>query len=356
MSTYLWDILDPSELSQMVDEGYVRVQTHPVYPYNIACYTKQAMFERVWNNTTLNCRGLIWRQDNGRVLARPFKKFFNYGEPNAPEFAHDDWVTVYDKVDGSLGIAYDTPEGPAIATKGSFASEQAIHATKLLRAKYGMYDSEEWVTDLFEIIYPENRIVLDYGDKDDLIYLGSVYIDSGEDYWNGVYIDMVCGIPKNHFMLAGEWGQVKEQIALNRPNAEGVVVLREETGDRIKLKQEDYLELHKVMTGLNERQLWEWLAEGKSFNSILEDLPEELHDWAGPIMGKILDEREVMVHAIGSAYQYHVSHASDRKDFALRIKGYPSLDKGVMFCMLDGHFDRAEQLIWNSLKPRGEKK
>lgn len=348
MSTYLWDILDPSELSQMVDEGYVRVQTHPVYPYSIACYTKQAMFEREWNNTTMTCRGLIWRQDNGRVLARPFKKFFNYGEPNAPEFAPDDWVTVYDKVDGSLGIAYDTPEGPAIATKGSFASEQAIHATELLRTLYPTYDSEEWVTDLFEIVYPENRIVLDYGQKDGLVYLGSVDIETGEDYWNGMYIG-ICGMFKNHFMLVGEWGQVKEEIDLHRPNAEGVVVHREETGDRIKLKQQDYLELHKVMTGLNERQLWEWLSQGKSMIEILSDLPEEIHDWASPILVHLVDQFLYLDRKIWQAFQE--SKHFDRKEFALFNQGKDSVTKGALFAHYDGNEARVSEIIWKAVKP-----
>src|SRR5688572_31513010 len=99
----IYDIMDAKDLVEMTKGGFVRVQTHPVYPYNIACYTKQAIFERVWNDVTVNCRGLIYHQETGEIIARPYKKFFNYGEPSAPKFAPDDWVTVFDKADGSLG-------------------------------------------------------------------------------------------------------------------------------------------------------------------------------------------------------------------------------------------------------------
>jgi len=346
--TYLDDVLDPSELATMLDEGYIQVRHHPDYPYAIYCYTKKAMFDRVWNNSTMTCRGLIINEETGEVLARPFKKFFNYGEPNAAMFSPFDWVTVYDKVDGSLGIAYETPEGPAIATKGSFTSEQAQHATELLRANYGLYQTDDYCTDLFEIIYPENRIVLDYGEIDELRYLGSVVVHSGDNYWNGLLIGHY-GIPKNHFLDSGPFYQL--ELDLNRPNAEGFVLLNDDTGDRLKMKQEDYLELHKVMTGLNERQLWEWLSEGKHQTEIVAELPEEMHNWANEIIDKITDEFFDLTNRIGNAFLYHSKHAVDRKDFAERIAGYPAVDKGALFCMLDGQFDRADQIVWKAVRP-----
>lgn len=344
----IYDLMDAEEMVRMVKEGYVRVQRHPVYPYNIACYTKQAMFERVWNDVTMNCRGLIYHQETGEVIARPFKKFFNHGEPSAPTFKPDDWVTVYDKVDGSLGIAYDTPDGPAIATKGSFASEQAVKATEFLRAMYPRYQTDDYCTDLFEIIYPENRIVLDYGTREGLMYLGSVVVETGENYWNGIL--MGCyGIPKNHCMDSGYWSEIENTISLDRRNAEGVVVLNEFTGERLKMKQEDYIELHKVMTGLNERQLWEWLSHGKTIDEILSDLPEELHVWAEPIMLNLVDdylEFDLKVHnAFLESYHW------GRKDFALFNAGKEPVTKAALFAKYDGNDVRVSEIIWKALRP-----
>lgn len=350
MATYLDDILDPDNLGVMIDEGYIQVRYHPEFPYGIYCYTKKAMFDREWNNETMTCRGLIVNENSGEILARPFKKFFNYGEPSAPIFKPDDWVTVYDKVDGSLGIAYDTPNGPAIATKGSFVSEQAVHATELLRSKYPRYQTDDYCTDLFEIIYPENRIVLDYGETDELRYLGSVVVDTGHDYWNGILMTHF-GIPKNMCILSGEYEGVMKAIDLSRPNAEGVVIVNDDTGERLKLKQEDYLELHKVMTGLNERQLWQWAYEGKEAEEILASLPEELHDWATPILVRLLTQYNGLVTTVNASFAYHKKRLPDRKAFASAIKDYPPLTKGCLFLMADGRFDRVEELIWKALKP-----
>lgn len=348
MVTYLNDVLDPALLGQMMDEGYVQVRYHPDYPYAVYCYTKQAMFDHEWNDVTKVCRGLIVNEDTGEILARPFKKFFNYGEPDCPDIHPDEFVQVYDKVDGSLGIAYSTPNGLAIATKGSFTSEQAQHATELLRDRYGAYKPVEGITDLFEIVYPDNRIVLDYGDLDQLVYLGSVGVASGDSYYRNLD-DIFPHAERGSF---GVFAKVLPiYIDMKRPNAEGVVIHAEARDIRVKMKQEDYLELHKIMTGLNERQLWEWLNAGFTPTEVMKKIPEEMHGWARPIVGKITLDRYHIVKSVGEAYRYHKAEAVDRKDFALRIKDYPSLDKGVMFCWLDGQNERADELVWKAVKP-----
>ena len=129
--TTLDDLFDLEDLAQAIDGGYVRVQSHPDLPLRILNYTEKATYERVWNPVTLTCRGLIVN-DSGKVVARPFRKFFNYGEPSAPALDLDAEVVVTDKCDGSLGILYPLGDGRyGVATRGSFTSVQAQHATKV---------------------------------------------------------------------------------------------------------------------------------------------------------------------------------------------------------------------------------
>ena len=50
-------------------------------------------------------------------------------------------VEVTDKMDGSLGILYRRPDGVcAIATRGSFASDQALEANKIWSESYSYLD------------------------------------------------------------------------------------------------------------------------------------------------------------------------------------------------------------------------
>ncbi|MFD7669071.1 RNA ligase [Streptomyces sp. NPDC059788] len=175
MHPHIGGLFDPALLARSLDGGYVREQTHPTLPLRILNYTEKAQFEREWNEVTRQCRGLITDRQ-GRILTRPYARFFNYSEHPEGTFSLDEKVVVTDKLDGSLGILYPLPDdGYAIATRGSFASGQAVHATKSWQERYAdTAQIKPGVTYLFEIIFPENRIVCDYGTLDDLVSAASM--------------------------------------------------------------------------------------------------------------------------------------------------------------------------------------
>ena len=156
-------------LNKMINDKLINDTKHKTLPITIYNYSKFCQFKKEWNEITLQCRGLIL-DDNYNVVAKPFPKFFNLEEeksiPNEP-------YTIYEKIDGSLGILFYY-QGWHIATRGSFISEQSQRAEQILNQKYShlLRSLNHHWTYLFEIIYPENRIVLDYGDKEDLILLG----------------------------------------------------------------------------------------------------------------------------------------------------------------------------------------
>src|SRR5437667_215953 len=103
------DLLDSGELRKAIADGHVQTQTHPRLPLVIYNYTKKAQYENVWTEVTCTCRGLIVDTTTGQVIARPFRKFFNYGQPGAPALGLHDPAVTTDKADGSLGILY--PDG-----------------------------------------------------------------------------------------------------------------------------------------------------------------------------------------------------------------------------------------------------
>lgn len=256
----LADLFDLADLEQAIADGFVTARPHPTLPLVIYNYTDQTTFSRAWTPVTRQCRGLIADTD-GKIVARSFPKFFNHNEPGAPEIRADDGVTVTDKMDGSLGILYPTGDGShAIATRGSFASEQAQHATVLWQERYAdKFTPSPGMTYLFEIVYPNNRIVVDYGDLDDLVLLGGIENDYGTSF------------RPDDTQALGEWPGPRTKVfeyatfgdalaAPPRPGQEGLVVQRWHSEDRIKLKQDDYVALHRILTGVTARVLWEFLA------------------------------------------------------------------------------------------------
>ena len=181
----LAEILDADRLDTAVADGLVACKRHPSEPLRLYDYTPRAQYERVWTAETMACRGLIV-DDDDRVVARPFAKFFNADEHEAllgPLPWHEPFE-VFDKLDGSLGILYVEPSSGlvTVATRGSFASDQALRATSLVRSRYGSLSSlpadQTW---LAEIIYPQNRIVVDYRGADDVYFLAAIDHATGLD-------------------------------------------------------------------------------------------------------------------------------------------------------------------------------
>lgn len=332
--TFLYDLFSEDDLTHALNERLVARRLHPNCPLAILNYTERCQYERgLWSPVTTTCRGLIYHTETMKVVARPFRKFFNYGQAEAPAVGLASTVAVTDKLDGSLGILYPTPEGYAVATRGSFESDQARHATEVYRARYAGVIPPPGQTLLFEIVYPQNRIVVDYGAQDDLILLGAVDITTGRsvgpetvDVWAGPRADIFpCRT-------------VADALALPpRPNAEGVVLHLLDTDERVKIKQEDYVALHRIVTGLNERVVWEHLSAGKPLTELLAPLPDEFHDWtrrvADNLSAKVLAD-SLEIENTFAALTARLPEGWTRKDFASLAKD-TRMPWG-MFARLDG--------------------
>lgn len=154
--TYIGDIVDLAEMEREIAAGYINRRFHPEFPELATVgYSDSCQFDRHWSEACKALRGVIYDTRTGEVLARPFAKFGNWGDEQFTT-GLDPAVraSVYDKLDGSLGIIYTRPDGVvAVATRGSFASDQAIHATEVLREKYPSFIPKPGKTYLVEIIY-----------------------------------------------------------------------------------------------------------------------------------------------------------------------------------------------------------
>ena len=130
---------------------WVSVQGHPAGGLVILNYTRETQYAGMWDEVTLCCRGLIVDTRTWEVAAWPFVKFFNVNErpETAVEALPHEPFAVYEKMDGSLGLLYRGPDGPAVASRGSFTSEQAARGTALLRQLPGLDAVPEELTLLF---------------------------------------------------------------------------------------------------------------------------------------------------------------------------------------------------------------
>lgn len=343
------------EVKALEAAGLVTVRPHAYLPLVIVNYTPKAQYDRVWTPALLQCRGLVYNAD-WRLVARGLPKFFNYEEhlgenpvagplPSGP-------FEVTEKYDGSLGIVFRYGGEIVVATRGSFHSDQAREGYRILLDQYGLdvlvrlLDDEH--THLFEIIYPENRIVVDYGGIRALRWLTTIHTASGAE--PGLWSFKWGGGDSRHS------SNIQQFLGQERKNAEGYV-LRFQGGQRVKIKHAEYVRLHAIVTGLSTVSVWEHLSAGGTL-STMPELPDELMAWArkvaNAIMLEVLDLREA-VKERHMDIEHRIGSDATRKAFAAEVMQLDADLRPLLFLTYDRREKELTQHIWKLVKPAYER-
>lgn len=337
------------KLNKYYEDGLLYKQVHPTLPLTIWNYSEKVQYENLWDEVTLMCRGLV-TDHTGDIVATPFKKFFNIEEG---KYTPTETFEVYEKMDGSLGIVFWYEGQWVVATRGSFTSDQAIKARELLK-KYNTDIMFRHMTFCFEILFPQNRVVVDYGDYEGLVLLGTFDKNSKEydvEMWREYGFDVV-----KKYDGIKDYQQLKEMV---KNDQEGFVV-KFSNGDRVKVKGVEYLRLHKIMTNVSTTGIWEYLKNGEDVMELLKDVPDEFYTkiknyvkelkyfyfqisedagkkFDGKMYGKYNDKEPI----------------TDRKEYAEWVSQQPKHLSGILFRM----FDRKDysEIIWNLIKPEFKK-
>lgn len=344
---HITELFDEGLLREMIEGRFVRRFEHDNGDLIGYDYTSSAQWDRVWNPVTLNCRGLIV-DTNGMLVARPFPKFFNHGEqPDEDARRLGQPFTLSEKLDGSLGIHYLWKGQHAVSTRGSFHSPQAQWATE--RIQGWPPDPEPCTTHLFEIIYPENRIVVDYGDRAELVFLAAVDWRTGRTanaYWPLSKRAATYEVPTGATLadIRSAWSH------LDTGNFEGFVATFPD-GHRVKIKLDEYLRLHRIMSGTSNRTIWEALRAGTDLGQVFDAVPDEFADWAQRVADELRTDYDQINTEAKAEYRALIAEfgpvITDRKPFAMKAKD--SVNAGLLFAMLDGK-GYADH-IWKRLRP-----
>ncbi|WP_216588381.1 RNA ligase [Streptomyces brasiliscabiei] len=383
----LHGLLPPEELAAALEAGHVTRKSHPELPLSIYTYTRTCQYERVWNRVTTRCRGLVADDATGEIVALPLPKFFNVGEheagqPYAPALP-DEPFEVYDKVDGSLAVVFHYAGRWRVASKGSFISVQATWAQRLLDGKdtSGLVPG---VTYLAEILYPENRIVVDYGDRRDVVLLAAFAKDGTEIAlaeaaagWQGIgsVVTVRPAVPLAELLAMTEGNRLPGGSAATGTDAEGFV-LRFASGVRAKAKFAEYVRLHRVLTGVTERDIWrghgvqrfaglpaKQIAQalncsaedvaasgGRPLDALLEQVPDEFDAWVRGVVAGIEKQVADRERAIDEAFRSLAHLTGDRGAFARAVRELPDAAvRPAMFQRLDGR--PTELVTYRSTRP-----
>ncbi len=347
--------LNLEEVQKRIDQHLIDVQVHPELPLKIYTYSRKCQYDRIWDEYTTMCRGLI-TDNEGNIIARPFGKFFNLDElPTLGIELPTCNYEVEEKMDGSLGILYTWEGVNYIATKGSFASEQSKEGTKMLHeAGLKLTTLNPRHTHLFEIIYPENRIVVDYKGSRKLVYLGAIDNETGKD----VPRTEVPSVFYERFSIPVIFEFPLERIKELENNDDEGVVIHYSNGFRVKVKFEEYLRIHRIVTGVTTKALWEFLRDGTDIRPYLEKVPEEFSIWIKDKLIELTMEYVRLSRLVANTiYTIDKQHKPESdKEFAKILFEQYNDEKidGLVFSLRSGKPSQFERAVWQRLRPKAE--
>jgi RNA ligase len=250
---------------------------------------------------------------------------------------------VWDRLDGSLAIAYPWYGRTVMHTRGSFVSDQARAAQAWLdeRVPDGLAIARG-TTWLFEWIAPDNRIVVDHGSRRELVLLAVTDNATGRDRprpdaaaWPGGRA------------ARSELGSIDAVVAAERPGEEGYVVAFA-GGLRVTVKSAEYIRLDRLVTGVSARTSWEVLSAGDPIEPLLE---AEFYRWVAATRDRLLGEFAAIEAAAQEAFAGLADLRSDRRAFAAAALAPPWA--AVLFRLLD---DRPyDALIRRQIRPAADR-
>jgi hypothetical protein len=350
---------DLNLLHKMVEEGWLEFQVHPSLPLTIWNYSRQTQFEKNWNKITLNMRGTILDKE-GNLISRGFPKFFNYEEYKYEDIPwNDEFIYIQDKADGSLGIIFYYANEWHICTRGSFISDQAIKGKEILLKNYDLNKFNKKVTYLCEIIYPENRIVLDYKGKEKLIFL-SILRDGIEMDFSSVNQEFISSgiedVTKTMLVKLSNF-RVDELKSMNVSNEEGYVLKFYPSGFRMKVKFEEYCRLHSLITHFSNVDIWNCLREGTDFNEFLDKVPDEFDAWVKQTISDLRYNYMLIQEDAGKRFDNLYENCDGslpiKSKYADWVKTQPKHLQPILFKMYDNK--SYEHVIWKYVKPKYSK-
>jgi RNA ligase len=348
------------QLDKLVEQGYLaKKEQGDLVLYN---YSEKCVFEKKWTKHTENSRGTIYEKSTKRVIAKSFPKFFNFSELSISKqrnILKQNNFEVFTKEDGSLGNVFFYNDKWNVTTRGSFESDQAVKATRML-SKYNLSRLNKNFTYIVEIIYPENRIIVNYGSKEELVLLASFETETGSDLkLSGLEDWLPFPIAESHKFNSIE--EVIEAVSKMDSNSEGFVV-KLLSGERFKVKSPEYLKIARLMSRMSPLTLWESMKDGKVSIELMQSIPEEFRaDYE--VIQKELERQYTDVQTeVNKHVTYvilNIANISTRlpenlnKDIGLYLSDHPNELNHFVFQVVNQKLENIDKLIMKEIRPTG---
>ena len=347
-----------SDVEKEIDDGYVRIAFHPQHK-NLAIlnYTEKTQFERHWNATTMRCRALVveWKKKWPYlpiVIGAP-RKFFNNGEPEAPNLSEWKFKDIYmsEKLDGYyIAVRNDSKYGLIVTSRGSFDNKYIDAAKKLL--PWEIPPDVDYFCELCQDFEGDENIIVARHPKPRLVcwgYNDYVPLPNAPGGWSGEIAKEITEKQFRQYMT---------------DHVEGLVAYNLNTKERVKVKTQWYLALHRAISRCTKKDVFEIVSgggriaytdrttyigkDGEEYTLEIAALPEEhivqMEDWEE----EFRDEYDkVMFWAKEDTKKWEVL---GKKAYALTSET-PKDIKSVAFALMGNKsHDAIKKLTWGVVK------
>ena len=273
-----------------------------------------------------NLRGITFREDTGELVALPFHKFWGLNEN---EYTQLDRVKckgilrVTEKYDGSLVYFFMLSGKLYCKTKLNSFSEQAARAMSIVEENRALRDSiveliRGSYTPLFEYIAPTNQVVIPYAEER-LKYICSRSMKDGT--YNFDYFE---GCDPVDTLLLESLDSVVSMVKDYRGHEGLVVVFKDH--DMVKVKTEEYIQLHKVASNILNESTLAYLILTESLDDAKNTLlsaNSNLLEYVSSFERKVVNSYNKFVKAAENFYK--LNRELTRKDYA--VKAQAELDQ-----------------------------
>lgn len=362
-------------IAKYLETGLITQSLHKDFPLALFTYSRKTVAEQLWDGVTSKCRGIIINLNTDEIVSRPFEKFHNWGstigqpeEVGTLDYWHLTPPQIIEKVDGFMCTLYTWDGKDYIASKGSFHSVHAKWATAEWNRVTRVPVPQGW-TAVFEGLNRDLRIVVDYGNRQGLVLLALINNETGEEkppteleHWakmNNVGTPTVF----DKSLLDA----LEETTKENSMPGEGYVLTwfnASKPPTRLKLKYVEYLRLHRMVTGVSPKRVWEVLSQAH-LKSELDEYLTNSTPWFNKFVSKWVLALRTEFDRINSEAHTRLqcakvmlkdfcqknwdNPADIRKEFALIFMSEKNREYApVLFSMLDGK--DSSVVIWKKVR------
>jgi len=230
--------------------------TQTIYDETIHSFKYNTTNPKIWEDTKglgrINMRGITY-DNQGKLLALPFPKFFNNGEiKETKDLDIRQSVRIAEKMDGSLISFFKVNDVLEVKTMKSVESEVANAAREFLHSKCAHIKDfassliDDGLSPMFEYISPLQPIVVNY-DKEDFVFLGARCMQTARLYMPSEFETGDISIPRvfSH--------EIVEKYLEEERNIEGLVFTMPD-GLMFKMKSEEYVKAHRAGSNLTGKK------------------------------------------------------------------------------------------------------